>query len=759
MLEALESRNLFAVSMGSDGWTDITPSGDSRIIYVSSSAGSDSNNGLSSGAPVKTISKARSLVRSGSPDWMLLKRGDAWTENLSGWNKSGRNDEEPMVIGAYGSGDRPELKTGTSVGFTNSGQVSHLAIMGINFHAHTRDTEAGSYNGTTAGDYGFRSHGQMDDILIEDTVFDDYTYNMSVTGYNGTITDFTVRRSIITDAWSTDGKSQGMYVSKTNGLTLEENLFDHNGWNEDVSSAKANIYSHGIYMSHLNDNVVVRGNIIADSASHGLQARSGGIIENNLFLRNPINMVFGGGSDVKPGGVSGRVTGNVFLDSRDINGSGRGTAMEFSNIRPGANVVVSNNIMTADTHRHMSAITFGTVSNAKNVSEAEGINDLTFRDNIVYDWYSAWSMSDDFNLGGTNNLGVNNLKVVDNDFQLGEISRLVRQGTGNSTSEIEWTGNRYANRFSTSGWFTVGNTTTSYNTWKSNVESNAANTTVDYADPDRSINTYQSSIGKSANLSSFLGEARDQINGSYDGRFTAAAVINHVRKGFAEGGVIPGGLLDVEGSSGGTEDPAPTPGGSTPGEVTDTLKPSAPSTLRATGSSSSTNGLTWNASTDNVGVAGYNIFRDGAKIATVTGTTYTDTGLRAGTAYVYKVMAFDAAGNVSTASNNDTGTTFAGGATPGEVDDTKAPTTPSTLRATGDSSSSNDLTWYKSSDNVGVKGYEIFRNGTKIATVTGTTFHDTGLRSDTAYVYQVRAFDAAGNYSAKSNKDTGTTWD
>ena len=126
-----------------------------------------------------------------------------------------------------------------------------------------------------------------------------------------------------------------------------------------MSGAQANIYTHGGYMSSDNAAVVVRGNITSDSSSHGLQARSGGIIENNVFMGNPINLLFGGGAPtVKAGGVSGRVTGNVILDSRDINGSKRGTAMELSNIRPGADVVVQNNIITADTHRNTAAITF-----------------------------------------------------------------------------------------------------------------------------------------------------------------------------------------------------------------------------------------------------------------------------------------------------------------------------------------------------------------------------------------------------------------
>ena len=56
-------------------------------------------------------------------------------------------------------------------------------------------------------------------------------------------------------------------------------------------------------MSAHNSGVVVRGNVFANASSHGLQARAGGIIENNLFLKNPIGMVFGNGTSFTPGGV------------------------------------------------------------------------------------------------------------------------------------------------------------------------------------------------------------------------------------------------------------------------------------------------------------------------------------------------------------------------------------------------------------------------------------------------------------------------
>ena len=88
--------------------------------------------------------------------------------------------------------------------------------------------------------------------------------------------------------------------------------------------------------------------------------------------------------------------------------------------------------------------------------------------------------------------------------------------------------------------------------------------------------------------------------------------------------------------------------------VQDTTAPSIPANLTATAASTTQINLTWNASTDAVGVTGYRVFRcQGAgcsatvQVATPTATSYADTALSPSTAYTYAVSAFDAAGNVS----------------------------------------------------------------------------------------------------------------
>lgn len=97
------------------------------------------------------------------------------------------------------------------------------------------------------------------------------------------------------------------------------------------------------------------------------------------------------------------------------------------------------------------------------------------------------------------------------------------------------------------------------------------------------------------------------------------------------------------------------------GTAPDTQAPSAPTSLAASGTTDTTTNLNWNASTDNVGVTGYEVFEGGSSIGTVTGTSANITGLVAGTSYSFQVRAFDAAGNNSAFSNTANVTTTGGG--------------------------------------------------------------------------------------------------
>jgi chitodextrinase len=184
----------------------------------------------------------------------------------------------------------------------------------------------------------------------------------------------------------------------------------------------------------------------------------------------------------------------------------------------------------------------------------------------------------------------------------------------------------------------------------------------------------------------------------------------------------------------------------------DTVPPTAPATLTAGNVTTSSVDLTWAAATDNVGVTGYRVVRNGTVLpGTVTALAYTDTGLSPGTQYTYTVRALDAAGNTSVDSPPATITTSVAA-------DTVPPTAPATLTAGNVTTSSVDLTWAAATDNVGVTGYRVVRNGTVLpGTVTALAYTDTGLSPGTQYTYTVRAVDAAGNTSVDSPPATTTT--
>ncbi|MFI6895600.1 glycoside hydrolase family 6 protein [Streptomyces sp. NPDC050256] len=107
----------------------------------------------------------------------------------------------------------------------------------------------------------------------------------------------------------------------------------------------------------------------------------------------------------------------------------------------------------------------------------------------------------------------------------------------------------------------------------------------------------------------------------------------------------------------------PIDGGGNPGGGDDTQAPTAPTGVTVTAKTSGSVSLSWTASTDNTGVTGYDVFRDGVKVGSSTTTSYSDSGLSASTAYSYTVKAKDAAGNVSAASSALSATTSAGGGT------------------------------------------------------------------------------------------------
>ncbi len=189
---------------------------------------------------------------------------------------------------------------------------------------------------------------------------------------------------------------------------------------------------------------------------------------------------------------------------------------------------------------------------------------------------------------------------------------------------------------------------------------------------------------------------------------------------------------------------APIGGGS------DATPPTVPTGLQGTAVSDTRIDLSWNASSDNVVVTGYEIRRDGALVGTSSQTSFSDTGLSASTSYAYTVAARDGAGNTSAESTSVVVTTLSNS-------DTEPPSSPTNVQGTAVSATAIDITWTAATDNVGVSSYEVHRDGSLVGTTMQTQFRDSGLTQNTTYNYFVVARDAAGNTSPQSNTISITT--
>jgi hypothetical protein len=357
-------------------WTVFTPSPDTRTIYVSSSSGNDANSGLTESAPKRTIAAGYGLARDGFPDWVLLKRGDTWNETLNP-RKSGRSESERLILGSYGtSPDRPVLQSGTATAII-LGSIRHVAFVGISLVANT-------YDGRTTPPSGIFGYGNFLNVLIEDckiASFKDGVVLQADRRVNtaAAVRNLVLRRSVIIDSHCATSHAQGIFVDGYDGVTIEECIFDSNGFKDGV--AAPSIFNHNIYANSGGTNLVVRNSVLSRPASHSLQARAGGIIENNLVLRAPIGILIGGGDSPVAGGVTGNVTGNVILMGTNIDANNpRGFGIDLKNLR---SAVINRNIIADKFSTGNHAAIGSYVSGGPG---GVGVQNTRVEDNVISNW-------------------------------------------------------------------------------------------------------------------------------------------------------------------------------------------------------------------------------------------------------------------------------------------------------------------------------------------------------------------------------------
>jgi hypothetical protein len=285
---------------------------------------------------------------------------------------------------------------------------------------------------------------------------------------------------------------------------MEENLFDHNGWREDIPNALPNIFRRNVYIQGNCTGVVTRRNIIARSASEGMQQRAGGLAEGNLFLRNTTGLIFS---------HTGAVIDNVVIDSRNLDeNSPRGGGIEIDNAN---GVLMEGNVFTQRTTPAS--------YNLGAINVVHGSQNITIRNNVVYDWWIAGA-SEAVCLGMSGDVA--NVLVENNEFQMPHGEYIVRM-SGWAT----FRNNRYLSTNNAPFW--TGNGPRTYAQWLNEMpDSGSALQAVTYTDAARNTGRYVASFGLPGTLEMFLALARQQSRDNWYPAFTAAAVNAYVREGF-----------------------------------------------------------------------------------------------------------------------------------------------------------------------------------------------------------------------------------
>ncbi|WP_103174343.1 right-handed parallel beta-helix repeat-containing protein [Paracoccus sp. SY] len=275
-----------------------------------------------------------------SSHWLLLESGHSYDDIkfLVNRGTQGESALNPILISSYGEGERPII---TKSQIYNTSNNANIVIRDLTF---------------TDGLKIFKGKN----FLLEEVSIRHDTLTAE------DVDNFTLRNSDIIDVFRDESVSKGMwqphvnrisgfYANDVDGLLIENNFVDHAGW---ADNYKANLslsggqppsmYSHGLYLNYDNTDLTLRDNMVMRSASFAAQVRSGGVIENNLFLDNNAAVTFGSGRDKQTYGTGNYtlVLDNVITSGahRDVTEGPRG-ALTMGAVNTGQMTTMIGNII------------------------------------------------------------------------------------------------------------------------------------------------------------------------------------------------------------------------------------------------------------------------------------------------------------------------------------------------------------------------------------------------------------------------------
>lgn len=565
---------------GPAGWTTIVasePSGEgsafvgsgTRKIYVSTS-GSNSNPGTQA-QPKQTLAAGVALLRNGFPDWLLLKKGDVWTDEMLGSPPSGRSANEPILIGAYGSGARPLLRSRPAIGGqfigsnSGTGRCANLAIIGLEFYGYTRDPNAPSFvsGDSSLGFTGFSFLAATPWTLIEDCKFTYLSGNVVQTG-NATLTfpysddpsgTFIMRRNVNRYAYNANSDSTHIFMHGVSTPIFHENFFDNGGWLAGIRARGDT--AHNTYISVHNGPAEWKGNISTRASYKGIGSRNGGLFFDNLMAQCPAAMTGFQGAD-GPAFVfyqnETTYDGNVILDGVNAGSGGApggitpivDTGVDEAGL-PGP-IVIRNNIISTNSG--------GTNALAIGLS----LPGATVTENVIYDWPLGIRDLNDRNIsnavagsGGQIKLtlldaGTAGLYAGDQVRVVGVLGTVEANGDWIaglvSGADVELVGSVFQNPFTgiAAGHLTkLPPNITAPNQLDTTADGldDISGLPLNFSEPTRSIASYYQSIGGTLSFTDFLDAAGLQSQNNWNGALTAAAVNSYVRVGFNLEDVIP----------------------------------------------------------------------------------------------------------------------------------------------------------------------------------------------------------------------------
>ena len=404
---SFESEKIYAVPTANKKTS--CPGSGSKVIYVSI-LGNDNNNGLSANNPVKTLKKAVKLTKKRSSDWIVLKRGETFNDSFgvlkysqNGRALGGKNIERPFVITSYGdSVERPIIRAEEN-GIDLWGPFKNITISGLEF-----------YSKPGTGGTGIRTLQGGKNYVIHNNYISGFNVAVNLQAKpdeNKWFDRVIVKDNVLVDS-ATGGNthSQGIYGLGTKTLTIEGNVLDTCGWyldrNGELENSRiATIYNHCIYLQNGAYPAKISNNIITRASSHGLQARSGAFMENNIFARNPIQFF------ISSKGLKGNANqtpmsakNNIVLEGNDINYNlPRGVGIQHNNAylaRYSDNIIA--HVLAASEHNKKA---IDIVCNTNDVhTSISGKCQAQFNRNFVFNWGNEFGGNLIFAKNFTNNL-------------------------------------------------------------------------------------------------------------------------------------------------------------------------------------------------------------------------------------------------------------------------------------------------------------------------------------------------------------------